>query len=649
MAKIIPAFETYVDLAGNPLEGGYIYIGDFGVDPETAPQTVYWDEDCTIVAAQPIRTIGGFAARSGAPANIYAKLDYSITVKNALGVVIYTDLISRGDGRGDQFENYKDFFASARSFTEGTIVSSHDGIAWQIVAGAAEGHIQHPVTGQWLYVIPQSGGLPVWGFNAVGDWDIDDQTGTGDAAAFQAACDAAGTLTSKVVVPYPTTPNCRYYLERAVEIGNNGKVSVVGPHSEAWIIQKSGDDAAFTSDVTDFCSITIGIIGMGGNTPADNVEEKFPAIIAHQKLFGDVFVGWCGGPLYTGTSEYTLEGNVDTEPTTGNTRSRCYAVGLFGDGDTGTNTSSFRVRGAYIGGDVVFIGTEPGGTRNQNGMNVIVAGAFQYTGYAVNIQRGVRNKIECFTVQSTFAQGGIRCADTSNDMSIYYIETTTGNTLGRAFTLEGGGNTCRLSYAPGWDYVGAGAVNETFALVNTNNQVIIDSPRRYEYSGYNAKEFAGVAPIFHSGITSLDDIQMDTDKGIVFGGSTNAFADYSLNTYTATLTPATSGSITLDTTYNKLGYTKIGAHVFVTGQINVTSVAAPVGAFLALSLPFSIADLDGLAGRGAFSASLTRGSSVYVVSLQTSPEAGSTARIITDASAMTVGDSICFGFHYRAA
>ena len=55
----------------------------------------------------------------------------------------------------------------------------------------------------------------------------------------------------------------------------------------------------------------------------------------------------------------------------------------------------------------------------------------------------------------------------------------------------------------------------------------------------------------------------------------------------ATLTPATSGTITMNTSWNRLGYTRIGNKVHVHGNIIVTSVSSPEGANVALNLPYA--------------------------------------------------------------
>jgi len=94
-------------------------------------------------------------------------------------------------------------------------------------------------------------------------------------------------------------------------------------------------------------------------------------------------------------------------------------------------------------------------------------------------------------------------------------------------------------------------------------------------------------------------------KGIDFSatpgtGTSELLADYEEGTYTAVLTPQTSGTIPLNSSFDTLAYTKVGRLVTVTGQVQTFNPSTPIGSFFTLSLPFTIADLTELAGRGGF-------------------------------------------------
>ena len=90
--SINPPYPVFPDIDGQPLEDGYIWIGTAGMNPISNPIVVYWDAALTIPAPQPIRTIGGFPARAGSPAMLYANSDYSIQVQNKNGSVVYSSL-----------------------------------------------------------------------------------------------------------------------------------------------------------------------------------------------------------------------------------------------------------------------------------------------------------------------------------------------------------------------------------------------------------------------------------------------------------------------------------------------------------------------------------------------------------------------------
>ncbi|MDP6584857.1 MAG: hypothetical protein QF535_09385, partial [Anaerolineales bacterium] len=92
------------------------------------------------------------------------------------------------------------------------------------------------------------------------------------------------------------------------------------------------------------------------------------------------------------------------------------------------------------------------------------------------------------------------------------------------------------------------------------------------------------------------------DKGIVLGATSNTDAntldDYEEGTWTATITAASSGTITLDGGADLCAYTKIGRLVFVQGYLQVSAISSPTGEMY-ISLPFTIADGTELSQRFA--------------------------------------------------
>ncbi len=81
----------FLDRLGNLLDGGAVYIGTEGDDPELSPVTTYLDQALTIVAPQPLSVIGGILSYDGNPKQFYIAGDnYSIRVRDSDGAeVVY--------------------------------------------------------------------------------------------------------------------------------------------------------------------------------------------------------------------------------------------------------------------------------------------------------------------------------------------------------------------------------------------------------------------------------------------------------------------------------------------------------------------------------------------------------------------------------
>jgi hypothetical protein len=83
-------FPVFQDRDGQPLDNGYVWIGEPNLNPQTNPVVVYFDEGLTIQAAQPLRTINGYISNSGTPAQVYVDgVDFSILVQDSKGTMVY--------------------------------------------------------------------------------------------------------------------------------------------------------------------------------------------------------------------------------------------------------------------------------------------------------------------------------------------------------------------------------------------------------------------------------------------------------------------------------------------------------------------------------------------------------------------------------
>lgn len=92
--SITAPYPIFSESDGQPLDNGYIWVGTANLDPQTNPINVYWDYALTITAAQPIRTLNGFAVYQGTPTKFYASGNYSIRVMDKNGSTIFTSLLN---------------------------------------------------------------------------------------------------------------------------------------------------------------------------------------------------------------------------------------------------------------------------------------------------------------------------------------------------------------------------------------------------------------------------------------------------------------------------------------------------------------------------------------------------------------------------
>jgi hypothetical protein len=88
--SISPPFPIFSDRDGSPLENGYVWIGTANLNPITNPIAVFWDAAQTQPAAQPVRTINGYPSNNGTPGRLYVNSDFSITVQDSKGSLVYS-------------------------------------------------------------------------------------------------------------------------------------------------------------------------------------------------------------------------------------------------------------------------------------------------------------------------------------------------------------------------------------------------------------------------------------------------------------------------------------------------------------------------------------------------------------------------------
>lgn len=95
--SVLAPYPTFFDATGAPLENGSIYIGQPGFEARSTPKASFFDVALTIptgtASGAAIRTSGGFPVnQSGSPAMFYADGDFSISVTDRNGVLLYSAL-----------------------------------------------------------------------------------------------------------------------------------------------------------------------------------------------------------------------------------------------------------------------------------------------------------------------------------------------------------------------------------------------------------------------------------------------------------------------------------------------------------------------------------------------------------------------------
>ena len=99
---------------------------------------------------------------------------------------------------------------------------------------------------------------------------------------------------------------------------------------------------------------------------------------------------------------------------------------------------------------------------------------------------------------------------------------------------------------------------------------------------------------FANGIEAADgDVTVASGHGINFAATANVTGtggetldDFEEGSFTVAIATG-GGSITINSSYNTLSYTKIGHLVVVSGGIRISSVSSPSGAFALTSVPFT--------------------------------------------------------------
>ena len=156
-------------------------------------------------------------------------------------------------------------------------------------------------------------------------------------------------------------------------------------------------------------------------------------------------------------------------------------------------------------------------------------------------------------------------------------------------------------------------------------------------------------------VASGHGINFSANTNINSGATSELFECYEHGFYTATMTPSTSGSVTLSSGVDTLSYTKIGQIVHIQGLLETSGKSSPVGSQLRVTLPVAIIDSSEYSGRvgGGIMFNNGNGAAPTVIPFS-GVEGGTVVNFIMDASTVHPGGSPSYSqwyidFSYTAA
>ena len=134
-------------------------------------------------------------------------------------------------------------------------------------------------------------------------------------------------------------------------------------------------------------------------------------------------------------------------------------------------------------------------------------------------------------------------------------------------------------------------------------------------------------------------------------GTSELFDDYEEGYVTGiTMTPSTSGTITMLAAYTTLSYTKVGRIVTITGNLVTSSSSSPVGTSVAIgTLPFTVAAGDQTAFAAGNAVTYYEGGGVYSSTPIRVTESATAITWLIDASTVSGVKELYINLSYVAA
>ena len=267
---------------------------------------------------------------------------------------------------------------------------------------------------------------------------------------------------------------------------------------------------------------------------------------------------------------------------------------------TSSGTGSLHVTTKDSGGADVYIVAQNSTANRQAGYKVLdesgnTGGVFQYDngGNALSIGTAIDTHFSFITNNTErmrlTSNGGLEVGDGTN---YGYLKVISDDAVAGYFDRRNGSGTI-LQFRLDDSTVGSLNIHSSTLQIGTGNTQLAFSDAD---DAFFVKNEAGANRdgSHDLGKSSARFKDLYLSGGVVFGATggnvtSKTLDDYEEGTFTPTLTP-NSGSYSMNSAYNKLGYTKIGKVVVITGQLVIASSSSPTGTITLGNLPFVMAN-----------------------------------------------------------
>lgn len=511
-------FPVFQDRDGQPLDNGYVWLGTSSLNPQTNPVVAYYDSALTIVATQPLRTLNGFISRAGSPAQVYVDaVNFSILVQDRQGTTVF-------------------------SVPEGTGISPNaSGVVYDpsgtgAVATTVQSKLRESVS------------------------VVDFGAATGASAAANYTAFAAATTHASANGLGITIPAGTYSL------------------STNWVLTTTGLRVTAIGKVVLLFTNAGNCVSVDGGAATTSIY--------------DVHFGTRDNPIFIGGNSSTTSAIFWRAAHHGSCFAKVWncVIGFrtqFAVGnDFGVVCSASELPAASVLVPTTGISCERRSagedTADNNYWNPIIEGVTTSTGHGIYLGYTNRNKFWGGTSEGNVI--GVYASSTAvgDNVNGLYCEVNTG-----AAHFDISGTLITLTDCFGSTSAPTPTVYARFRTGATDCRVLGGNiPGITIDAGAVRTQVIGNA---HSTGTIVTDngtgtliIQGQAASKLTYGskfgsGTTYVLDFYDAGTITATMICGTSGTITLNATYNKLGWVKIGRLVTVTGLLIVDSVSSPVG------------------------------------------------------------------------